>query len=188
MKTIQARVTRNVKEDPSIQECDLWNVETVLLERLPDEEVRLIADPREIGVEQIPGSTLDLTRTVLTIRTRGRSPLREGDTIQVGVQGVSSPHISPGVSYYDVRVNIPSKAVLVVGVANVGIHQIPAKGSLLLARVANLASAALHNPNLGEHHIASIEKHDRETALPRRNPEYTALNGVEQVWIEKTHF
>jgi hypothetical protein len=86
MKTIQARVTRNIKEDPSIEDWDLWNVETVLLEHLPDEDVRLIADPKEIGVEQIPGSKLDSTRTILTIRTQGRSPLKEGDTIQIGVR------------------------------------------------------------------------------------------------------
>jgi hypothetical protein len=86
MKTIQAKVTRNIKEDPSIEECDLWNVETVLLAKLPDEDVRLIADPNEIGVEQIPGSKLDSTRTILTIRTQGRSPLKEGDTIQVEVR------------------------------------------------------------------------------------------------------
>jgi hypothetical protein len=86
MKIIQARVTRNIKEDPSIEECDLWNVETVLLVKLPDEDVRLIADPSEIGVEQIPGSKLDSTRTILTIRTQGRSPLKEGDSIQVEVR------------------------------------------------------------------------------------------------------
>jgi hypothetical protein len=90
MKTIQARVTRNVKEDPSIPETNLWNVETVLLEKLPDAEVSLIADPKKIGVEQIPGSKLDSTKTIFTIRTRGRSSLKEGDTIQVGVSEVSS--------------------------------------------------------------------------------------------------
>jgi hypothetical protein len=90
MKTILARVTRNVKEDPGIQETNIWNVETVLLEKLPDAEVSLVADPKEIGVDQIPGSKLDCTRTILTIRTRGRSPLKEGDTIQVGVPEVSS--------------------------------------------------------------------------------------------------
>jgi hypothetical protein len=90
MKTIQARVTRNVKEDPSIPETILWNVETVLLEKLPPAEVSLLADPKKIGVEQIPGSKLDSTRTIFTIRTRGRSPLKEGDTIQVGVSEVSS--------------------------------------------------------------------------------------------------
>ena len=86
MKTIQARVTRNVKEDPSIEEFDVWNVETALLEKLPNEEVSLIADPDEIQVEQIPGSKLDKTRTILTIRTNCRSPLRPGDTIHVDVR------------------------------------------------------------------------------------------------------
>jgi hypothetical protein len=90
MKKIQARVTRNIKEDPSIEHCDLWNVETVLLENLADEDVRLIADSDEIGVEQIPGSKLDSTRTILTIRTRGRSLLKEGDTIEVGVEAHGS--------------------------------------------------------------------------------------------------
>jgi hypothetical protein len=86
MKTIQARVTRNVKEDPSVEEFDVWNVETVLLEKLPNEEVSLVADPDEIHVEQIPGSKLDSTRTTLTIRTNGHSPVRAGDIIHVGVR------------------------------------------------------------------------------------------------------
>jgi hypothetical protein len=34
MKTIQAIVTRNIKEDPSIPEWDIWNIESVLLERV----------------------------------------------------------------------------------------------------------------------------------------------------------
>jgi hypothetical protein len=88
MKTIQARVTRNVKEDPSVEECDVWNVETALLERLPNEEVSLIADPNQIKVEQIPGSKLDSTRTILTVRTQGHSPLSAGDTIQVEVREI----------------------------------------------------------------------------------------------------
>ncbi len=86
MKTIQARVTRNVKEDPSVEQCDVWNVETALLEKLPNEEVSLIANPNEIQVEQIPGSKLDSTRTILTIRTEGHSPLKAGDTIHVDVR------------------------------------------------------------------------------------------------------
>jgi hypothetical protein len=88
MKTIQARVTRNVKEDPSIEEFDVWNVETALLEKLPNEEVSLMADPDEIQVEQIPGSKLNTTRTILTIRTNGRSPVRAGDTIHVDVRAI----------------------------------------------------------------------------------------------------
>jgi hypothetical protein len=82
MKTIQATVTRNLKEDPSIPECDIWNIESVLLERVPD-QARLTADPKEIHVEQISESRLDRTRTVLTLRTRGRCPLRAGDTIHI---------------------------------------------------------------------------------------------------------
>jgi hypothetical protein len=83
MKTIEARITRNVKEDPSIPEWDIWNIEAVLLEKLLDQEARLAADPKEIHVEPISGSRLDRTRTILTFRTRGRSPLREGDTIHI---------------------------------------------------------------------------------------------------------
>ena len=86
MKTIQARVTRNVKEDPSVEDCDVWNIETVLLEKLPRDEVSLAADPDEIKVEQIPGSKLDATRSILTIRTEGHSPLKAGDTILVAVR------------------------------------------------------------------------------------------------------
>ena len=36
MKTIEARVTRNQKEDPSIEECDIWNIEATLLDALPE--------------------------------------------------------------------------------------------------------------------------------------------------------
>jgi hypothetical protein len=96
MKTIPARVTRNIKEDPSVQETTIWNVETVLLEKLPDQEVSLAADPKKIGVEQISGSKLDSTRTVFTIRTQGRSPLKEGDTIQVRISEIPSREKSGG--------------------------------------------------------------------------------------------
>lgn len=187
MKTIQARVTRNIKEDPSTQETNVWNVETALLEKLPDAEVSLVADPKEIRVEQIPGSKLNSTRTIFTIRTGGRSPLREGDTIQVGVREISSREMCAGVSYYDVFIQTPSKARLIVGVANADTDQVTSKGSLLLTRLAILAGAALQNPNLREHEISSIEKRDEEIALPSRDPEYTASNPVEQVWIEKMH-
>ena len=188
MKTIQARVTRNIKEDPGTQETNVWNVETALLEKLPDAEVSLVADPKEIRVEQIPGSKLDSARTIFTIRTRDRSPLKEGDTIKVGVvHEITTREACAGVSYYDVFIQTPSKAMLIVGVANVDTDHATLKDPLLLTRVANLAGAALHNPNLREQEISSIDKRDEEIALPRRDPEYTATNGVEQVWIEKTH-
>jgi hypothetical protein len=187
MKTIQSRVTRNIKEDPGTQETNVWNVETALLEKLPDVEVSLVADPKEIRVEQIPGSKLDSTRTIFTIRTRGRSPLREGDTIKVGLREINSREMCAGVSYYNVCIQPPSKAILIVGVANAGADRTTSKSSLLLTRLASLAGAALHNPNLREHEISSIEKRAVEIALPSRDPEYTSTNGVEQVWIEKTH-
>jgi hypothetical protein len=57
-------------------ETNVWNVETALLEKLPDGEASLVVEPKQIGVEQIPGSKLDSTRTIFTIRTRGRSPLK----------------------------------------------------------------------------------------------------------------
>jgi hypothetical protein len=106
----------------------------------------LVPDPKKIGVEQFPGSKLDSTRTVFTIRTRGRSPLKEGDTIQVGVREASSRDMSTGVSYYDVFIQTPSKATLIVGVANADTDQVTSKSSVLLTRVANLAGAALQNP------------------------------------------
>jgi hypothetical protein len=62
MKTVQATVTRNIKEDPSIPEWDIWNIESVLLERVPD-QARLAADPKEIHVEQISEARIDRTRT-----------------------------------------------------------------------------------------------------------------------------
>jgi hypothetical protein len=141
----------------------------------------LVPDPKKIGVEQFPGSKLDSTRTVFTIRTRGRSPLKEGDTIQVGVREASSRDMSTGVSCYDVFIQTPSKATLIVGVANADTDQVTSKSSVLLTRVANLAGAALQNPNLREHEISSIKKRDEEIALPSRDPEYTASNGLEQV-------
>jgi len=82
MKTLQARITRNIKIDPR-PEWDTWNIEAVLLEKLPEQEAWLAADPKEIHVEQISSSRLDRSRTLLTFRTRGRSPLREGDTIHI---------------------------------------------------------------------------------------------------------
>ena len=82
MKTVQATVTRNLKEDPSIPECDIWNIESVLLERVPD-QAQVAADSKQIHVEQISESRLDRTRTVVTLRTLGRSPLRAGNTIHI---------------------------------------------------------------------------------------------------------
>jgi hypothetical protein len=35
MKTIEARITKNIKEDPSIDECDIWNIEATFLDPFP---------------------------------------------------------------------------------------------------------------------------------------------------------
>jgi hypothetical protein len=103
--------------------------------------VSFVPDPKKIAVEQFPGSKLDSTWTVFTIRTR-RSPLKEGDTIRVGVREASSRDMSTRVSYYDVFIQTPSKATLIVGVANADTDQVTSKSSVLLTRVANLAGCA----------------------------------------------
>ena len=59
MKTIQARVTKNIKEDPSVEECDIWNIEATFLEALPDDAMRITTDPAEIGVNQLEEARAD---------------------------------------------------------------------------------------------------------------------------------
>jgi hypothetical protein len=59
MKTIQARVTKNIKEDPSIKECDIWNIQATFLGRLPDDAMRIIADPVKIGVNQLEAARIE---------------------------------------------------------------------------------------------------------------------------------
>jgi hypothetical protein len=86
MKLIEARVTRNQKEEPGIQECDIWNIEATLLEALPEERVEITSDSQEIARMQLESVRLDCTRTAITIRTQGKSPCMEGDTIHVAVR------------------------------------------------------------------------------------------------------
>jgi hypothetical protein len=50
MKTIEARITKNIKEDPSIEQCDIWNIQATFLDRLPDDATCITADPDEIGL------------------------------------------------------------------------------------------------------------------------------------------
>jgi hypothetical protein len=83
----------------------------------------LVPDPKKIGVEQIP-SKLDSTRIAFTIRTRADRLSKEGDTIQVGVHEASSRDIATGVSYYDVFIQTPPKATLIVGIANTDTDQV----------------------------------------------------------------
>src|ERR1700736_2081333 len=76
IKTIQARVTKNIKEDPSIEECDIWNVEATFLDPLPEDAMHITADPGEIGVNQLEAARTDSTRTAITIRTQRKSRLQ----------------------------------------------------------------------------------------------------------------
>ena len=83
MKTIRARVTKNIKEDPSIEECDIWNVEATFLDRLPEDAMHITADPGEIGVNQLEAARTDSTRTAITIRTQRKSRLQPGEVIHL---------------------------------------------------------------------------------------------------------
>ena len=84
MKTIEARVTKNIKEDPSVEECDVWNIEATFLDPLPDDATDITADPVEIGVKQIAAARSDSTRTAITIRTQRKSRLEPGEVIHLG--------------------------------------------------------------------------------------------------------
>lgn len=86
MKTIEARITKNIKEDPSIAECDIWNIEATFLAPLPGDAIRIAADPEEIGVQQLEVARTDGTRTAITIRTQQKSRLQPGETIHVGFE------------------------------------------------------------------------------------------------------
>ncbi len=86
MKTIQARVTKNIKEDPSIQECDIWNIEATFLDTLPDNAIHITADPVEIGVNQLEAARSDGTRTTVTIRTQRKSRLVPGEVIHIAFE------------------------------------------------------------------------------------------------------
>jgi hypothetical protein len=83
MKTIEARVIRNIKEQPGIEECNIWNIQATFLDSLPAEPVSFMTDPLEIGVEQIAQARTDNSRTAITIRTLCKSPLQPGETIHL---------------------------------------------------------------------------------------------------------
>jgi hypothetical protein len=82
MKTIEARVVKNIKEEPSNEHCDVWNVEATFLDKIPDDANRILADPGELQVDQIEGRT-DCSRTSVTIRTQRKSGLKPGDVIHL---------------------------------------------------------------------------------------------------------
>jgi hypothetical protein len=91
MKTIEARITKNIKEDPSIEECDIWNIQATFLDPLPSDATRITADPIEIGVKQIEAARTDRTRTEITIRTQQKSRLQPGEMIHLGFEQDRSP-------------------------------------------------------------------------------------------------
>ena len=83
MKTIEARVTKNIKEDPSIEECNVWNIQATFLNPLPKDALVINTDPVEIGVRQLEAARTDSTRTAITIRTEKKSRLQPGEKIHL---------------------------------------------------------------------------------------------------------
>ena len=83
---IEARVTKISKEDPSIEECDIWNIEATFLNTLPENAMCITADPCEIGVDQLEAARTDSTRTALTIRTQQKSRLEPGEVIHLAFE------------------------------------------------------------------------------------------------------
>jgi hypothetical protein len=86
MKTIEARITANSKEDPSIEECNIWNIQATFLDPLPSDATHITADPIEIGVKQLEAARTDGTRTAVTIRTQQKSRLQPGEMIHLGFE------------------------------------------------------------------------------------------------------
>jgi hypothetical protein len=86
MNTIEARVTKNIKEEPGVEECNIWNIQAMFLHTLPASAVRLTADPIEIGVEQIEPARTDNSRTAITIRTQCKSRLKPGEMIHLAFE------------------------------------------------------------------------------------------------------
>ncbi len=85
MNTIKARVTKNIKEEPSNEDCDIWNIEATFLDKCPENVARIVADSDEIEALQVEAVRIDTTRTAITIRTRRKSALKPGDVIQVNI-------------------------------------------------------------------------------------------------------
>jgi hypothetical protein len=83
MNIIKARVTRNIKEEPSNEHYDIWNIEATLLDKCPENATQLLADSTEIEALQVEATRLDTTRTAVTIRTRQKSGLNPGDVIHL---------------------------------------------------------------------------------------------------------
>lgn len=83
MNIIKARVTRNIKEEPSNELYDIWNIEATLLDKCPEHATQLSGDSTEIEALQLEAIRIDPTRTAVTIRTRRKSRLKPGDVIHL---------------------------------------------------------------------------------------------------------
>jgi hypothetical protein len=70
METSEASITTNIKEDPSIEECDIWNIQATFLDPLPSDATQIMADSVEFGVKQLEAARIDETRTAVTVRTQ----------------------------------------------------------------------------------------------------------------------
>jgi hypothetical protein len=88
MKRIEAKIVANRKEIPESepdQDSNTWLIEAKLDEDIPDwETVRLDFRSSEIESEILETSLSEPDRC--TLRTRGKSPLKEGDTIHVDIR------------------------------------------------------------------------------------------------------
>src|SRR5271166_2621593 len=83
---LERHLARPVVVDPSIKECDIWNIEATFLDPLPDDAMRITVDPGEIGVNQLEVARKDSTRTAITIRTQRKSRLQPGEVIHLGFE------------------------------------------------------------------------------------------------------
>ena len=83
MNIIKARVTKNIKEEPSNEQYDFWNIEATFLDKCPEKATELLADSTEIETLQVEAIRIDSTRTAVTIRTRQKSVLKPGDVIHL---------------------------------------------------------------------------------------------------------
>jgi len=88
MKRTEAKIVANRKEIPGSepdQESNTWLIEVKLDEDIPDwETVRLDFRLSEIETEILETNISEPDRC--TVRTRGQSPLKEGDTIHVDIR------------------------------------------------------------------------------------------------------
>ena len=88
MKRVDARIEENRQEDPRSEpdnEPNTWLIEAKLGENIPDwESVRLHFESPGIEAEIVESSMCEPNRFI--VRTRGESPLKKGDIVQVDIR------------------------------------------------------------------------------------------------------